>query len=490
MRENGIDTEINESIEEGSSWGNVVWKKIKNGFERMDLNNLYVINQKAKSLNKSVVIEKHMMTQAGLREKIGVWKNVETVIENLPNKFIYKDDYNEINSTPVYEVYERNGEISEKKFNEATGKSGGSEKVYFLAKLIVSGLDASLVDGKYTLYAEKMDEMPYKEYHRGRYTGRWFRQGLYEILFDIQTRANEIGNQIARGLEWSSKTIFRSSDVKIANNILTDLKNGDIIKSTDLQQVPVKMQGLDQLIADWNRLLEHADKLSNSYEVVMGDTMPSGTPFRLGSLLNTNARKMYDYIQQKLGLTIEDIFQEWILPDLIKNLKTKDVIRLTNDEKYLQRWYQLLVDSWYLKNLPSLPPHSTEQGMALKQFKVQEISSDQEAIINLEKGLFDDYKPRMRVVITGENVKLASDLETLSTFIQLESDPVRRTALIEIAMNKKGIDVEDLPKSTPDQLAGVKPMGMQGQGGNQGGAQGANQQVPQPVAAGGGGEGQ
>ena len=29
--------EINSAIEEGSGWGNVVWKKIKEGYERVDL---------------------------------------------------------------------------------------------------------------------------------------------------------------------------------------------------------------------------------------------------------------------------------------------------------------------------------------------------------------------------------------------------------------------------------------------------------------------
>ena len=40
-------------------------------------------------------------------------------------------------------------------------------------------------------------------------------------------------------------------------------------------------------------------------------------------------------------------------------------------------------------------------------------------------------------------------METLSTFIALEADPIRRTALIELAMRKKNIDVASLPKTPP-----------------------------------------
>src|SRR3990167_11293720 len=169
----------------------------------------------------------------------------------------------------------------------------GSESVYALAKVIVGGIKKDNPDT--VLFCEYIDDMPYKEYHRSPHSGRWLRVGMYEALMDIQTRSNEIGNQIARGLEWSSKTIFRSSDKVIAQNILTDLQSGDIIKSVDLTQVNTRMEGLDQLIADWNRLMELADKIANSYEVVTGENSPAGTPFRLAAQQNLNANKLFDF---------------------------------------------------------------------------------------------------------------------------------------------------------------------------------------------------
>jgi hypothetical protein len=53
------------------------------------------------------------------------------------------------------------------------------------------------------------------------------------------------------------------------------------------------------------------------------------------------------------------------------------------------------------------------------------------------------------VVIVGENTNKVEELQTLATFIQMEGDPVRRTALIEMVMAKKGIDVAKLPKTPP-----------------------------------------
>jgi len=409
----------------------------------------------AECLDDTPTIERAVMTQPELRAKKGIWDNIDDVIKNCGDKSftVGEKGIAQERETPYYEIYERNGEISQEALYEAQGKRGGDPDKFVLAKIIVAGLNKTTKDGKtqgkYVLFAEEMKEMPYKEYHRGRYNGRWFRPGIYEILMDIQTRSNEIGNQIARGLEWSSKTIFNTADRTIAQNVLTDLANGDIVRTAlaDLRQVDVRMQGLDQLIADWNRLMVMADKLCNSYEVVQGENMPSGTPFRTTNLLNQNANKLFDFIREKLGIALGEVIQDWILPDMMKDIKDKDIVRMTGDADLLERFNQMLVDGWYLQNLLSLQPHNQEQAMALKQTKLDNLKKTPKEKIKLIKGWWEGFKPRARVVITGENVNLAQELETLGSFIGLEQDPVRRTALIEKAMQRKGIDIATLPKT-------------------------------------------
>jgi len=448
MRETGQAVKLNESVEDSTGWGNVVWKKIKDGYEKVDLKNFYVINQTAETLEETPAIERHILTQSDLRAKNDVWENVEEVIKNCGDKSFTttEDTSSEAKQTPYYTIYERNGEVSEKTLKEAKGKEGGSEDKYVLAKIITAGVKKEKGE-KYVLFAEEIKEMPYKEYHRGRYSGRWFRTGLYEVLFDIQTRANEIGNQISRGLEWASKTIFRSKDRLIVQNILTDMMSGDIIKADELSQVEVRMQGIDQLIADWNRLMDMANRLCNSFEVVTGESLPSGTPFRLGALMNVNANKLFDFIREKLSLAVQSIFQDWILPDLIKDLKAKDILRLTGNSDYLKRYYEMVVNSWYLRNLIALGPHSSEQAEMMKDLKLKEIQARPEALVKLSKKMFEGFKPRCQVIISAESVNLIAELETLYSFIQLEQDPVRRQALIEKAMLMKGIDISMLPKT-------------------------------------------
>ncbi len=442
LKDTGQAAKLNEAIERGTEWGNTVWKKIKDGYKLMDLSNFIVLNQIAETLEDSDVIEKEIMYSTDLRKKIGIWENVEELI---------KSGKPELHQTsPTFYIYERNGEISEKDYLELKGKQGGKEDKYILCKVIVGGNKND--EPTQVLFYDQIDKKPYKEYHRGTYSNRWMRVGMYEILFDIQTRANEIGNQIARGLEWSSKTVFRSSDRIIAQNILTDLQNGDIIKSTDLQQVNTRMDGLDQLIADWNRLMQIADKLANSSEVVMGESAPSGTPFRLQSMNNLNANKLFDFIREKIAIVFQDVIEDWILPELLNDLKSKDVLKLTDDIGILTKYYQMIIDEWYINNLLAFPPHSPEEAQLLKDEKMQELLKNKEVIITLEKEMWKGFKPRVIISITGENYALVTELETLKTFIQLENSPARRTALIELAMMKKGIDISKLPKTPPVQV--------------------------------------
>ena len=451
LKRTGQSEELNDSVEEFSAWGNVVWKKIKNGYERVDLKNFYVINQTAKTLKDSPVIERHQLTQSDLRKKEKVYKNVNEVIKTCAVKEFSatKDSKGFLTTNPYYEIYERNGEVSRKALNEAQGKSGGSEEEFVLAKIIVAGSGGKRTQIKYTLFAEEIDEMPYREAHRGRYKGKWWREGMYEILFDCQTRANQLGNQIAKGLEWASKTIFRTNDTTFYQNVLTDMRNGDILKARDFAQVDVRMQGLDQLMVDWNRNLQVADRLSNSYEVVQGETLPSNTPFRLGAMLNENANKLFDFLREKLALGFQSLIEDWTLPNLLKELRSRKVIDLTNSEENLKDYYSMVVDAWYNMNLVYLPPHSSEMATTLKEAKLEKIIKNKKALVEIENGFWDNFKPRVKVIITGENVQLAGELESIFSFTQLEADPVRRTALIEMAMAKKNIDISNLPKSPP-----------------------------------------
>ena len=276
--------------------------------------------------------------------------------------------------------------------------------------------------------------------HRGRYDGRFWRVGMYELLFDHQIRANEIGNQLARGLEWASKVIFRSRDSKVLQNIRADLENGDVVITDDLAQVDVRMHAMDQLIADWNRLMSDADRLSNSLDVVRGESLPSGTPFRMGILMDQNAGKLFQLLRQKITLPYKRVFREWVLPELVKNLKTKDIIRIVGDTDMIDELRKIIVESWYAQNLVAIGPHTREMAEAIKEEKLKELGEEEPIIKNVGK-IWEGVMPRLFVTITGENSDIQDQLQDLLQLLQLEQDPERVSWILDTIYKARGINI-------------------------------------------------
>lgn len=454
MWKTGRAEELFDSIEMFSADGNILFKKVKRGYSVLQPDATFIINQAAKTVDDTPIIERAVLMQSQLRAMAGVWKNVEDVIRDCGDKFYQKHLRGAAKSTtnPQYEIYERNGEVSEAELFEAQGKTGGDPDKFILARIIVAGISKNREDAGHVLFAEKLNGKMsdyFVEAHRGIYKGRWWREGLYELLLDHQYRACEIVIQLARGLDWASKVVFKDDNPKVIHNIRTDLANGAVIRSTNLAQVDVRMQGLDQLIADWNRNLEDARRLANSYEVVQGETLPSNTPFALGQLMDVNASKLFVYLRQKLGVAYARVFKEFVLPELVKEFKAEDIIRVTGDTRILDRFRQLAVEQWYVRNLAAIGPHTPEMAAALKESKLREFAKS-EPLIKNAKEIWEGVLPRLEVTITGENYDTAENLMTIASVLQFEQDPIRRAFLLDTIYAAKGINV---PPAVQQQVA-------------------------------------
>ena len=454
MNKNQEAIKLKTAVEEFVANGNVGFKRVKGGYEIVDPLNTYITNQRAETVDDTDIIERHEMTASQLK-RMTEWDQdvVDRVIKELGNKSFKASEM----TTPIhssqkrYEIFEFTGEVNEKEFNQVRGLEGGDENKYFLAKVVVAGLKENGTGEKFTLFAERLSGKLSDYYlyaHRGRYEGRFWRVGMYELLFDHQIRANEIGNQLARGLEWASKVIFRSKDSKVLQNIRADLDNGDVIITEDLTQVDVRMRGLDQLIADWNRLMNDADRLSNSYEIVRGETLPSGTPFRMGLLMDQNAGKLFVLNRQKITIPYKQVFRDWVLPELVKDLSGEKIFMFTGDSEVLDQLRQILVENWYAQNLVAIGPHTKEVADAIKQEKLDEIRKVDPAIKN-SKEIWDGVLPRLFITITGENYEFTEQVQDLVQLVGLEQDPDRINWILDQIYRIRNIPIPPKREEKP-----------------------------------------
>lgn len=469
MMEHGEDDKLKSVVEKFSYDGNVGFKKVKGGYEIVDIQNTYILNQRAETVKDTDIVERHEMTASQL-VRMTTWNQgeIKTVIKDNGNlKFSATEKTTPDSTTSKrYEVYEFTGEVSEKEYNElAKINKKGDENVYFLAKIIVSGINQANTGSKNILFVEKLSEDMEDYYiyaHRGKYTGRFWRAGIAEILFDHQIRANEIGNDIAKGLEWASKVVFKSKDNQILQNIRADIDNGDVVITDDLQQLDVRLHNLDQLIADWNRLIADADRVSNSTEAIRGEAPPSGTPFGTTTLLNDNANKMFVTLRQKIALPFRRVFREWVLPELYNDLKGQDIIRLTGDEDILEQFREIAVNAWYVKNLVKIGPHTKEDAAAIKAEKLKEFQNIDPTIQN-EKESWEGVKPRLFITITGENSDAADNVQDMVNLLGLEQDPGRITWMLDMIYRLRNIPI---PPKEVQQPQGIAQPGVNPQAGN------------------------
>ena len=480
MAENGEDDKLKAAVEEFVGNGNIGFKRIDGGYEIVDPLNTYITQQQAETVDDTDIIERHEMTASELKS-MKPWEHVDEVIKELGGKSfkITAQTTSSDTTSNQFEVFEFTGEVSEKEFNEAKGLEGGDEHKYFLAKVIVAGLKEGGTGEKFTLFAEQLKGKMSDHYiyaHRGRYEGRFWRVGMYELLFDHQIRANEIGNQLASGLGWSSKVIFKSKDPSVLQNIRADVENGDVIITDDLDQVSVRMQGMDQLIADWNRVMMDADRLSNSLEVTRGESLPAGTPFRMGMLLDQNAGKMFTLLRQKITLPYKRVFREWVIPQLVKDLTGKDVIQLVGEVDFLDQLREIMAENWYAQNLVQIGPHTKKVAEAIKAEKLDELRRVDPVIENT-KEIWQGVLPRLFVTITGENSDLQDQLQDLISLMSFEQDPTRIAWMLDTIYKSRGIPIPPRQEQQPAETQLVERQGPQG---NES-ALGA-EQVEQPVA--------
>jgi len=457
----GWGKKLNSLSDDLPDFGTVVWKKIKTkkgtDVRRVDLINL-MNDPKVENLQDGMVIERHQLVQSQLLGN-KVWDRtaVMTLINSgrTSNKVPYLDTNNMDSSfanvvdetTPVYDVYEVWGEIprnlyekyktnTSKNNNEVakavvygTEKIGGdskisynNESVYVMA--IVAGVGAGKTECVLFCKEVTRDLFPYKEVHFRRRKGRWLGVGNYEQCFPLIEKANEITNRFFASLRIALLHLYQSRENSHLKNVLTDLIDGDVVVTkSELAIIPTEIRGFTQYKDEMERIENIADRYCNSYEVVTGANLPSGTPFKLGAQQLDTANKLFVHVQEEIGLFIEDVFNDWLLEDFGKSLTKEHVLDLLDDADDIQvyyaakrKMYQYEVIKRYIMEHSEMPD---PQQLAL----VGELVKDQIAKgpkqVLVEENNYTSYKYRLKVVITQENDTKKENLGTLAELTQV-----------------------------------------------------------------------
>ena len=478
-KESGFGKKLNEVSDDLPDFGTVVWKKIKTEDGDTDVQQTELINLMndpvVKQLKDGMVIERHLLTQSQMRDKGDAWN--QTAVQRLitgghtvaRKEFLQEAPNSHINNatvvdefTPYYEVYELWGEIP-KQMYEAAKTSGnydklearlkkqnedekilteehnlditkpkeivgtedenysGNDTVYVMA--IIGGVEDGAQEEVLFCKEAELDLFPYKEVHYRRRKGRWLGLGNHELCFPLTEQANEITNRFFSSLRIALTHIYQTRDKLHVKNVLSDLLEGDVVVTkSELSAIPTEVRGANEYKLKIEQIEKKADSLCNSFEVVSGESLPSGTPFKLGNQQLQSATKLFKFIRQNVSLFIEDVFNEWLLPSFAEGLTEEHILDLIDDSDDMDLYYttkrrrlQYAVIKEYILETNEMP--SLEKIQLVGALARDQIMKGPKQI-KVMKDYYSDQKYSIKVVIDGENSSKKENLETLSTTFQ------------------------------------------------------------------------
>jgi len=420
MKDSKFGTLLNKVSEFLPVYGSVILKKVGNEVKFIPIKSVKfdpAMSNKESSydIQSPYIIEEHHM-QPDEIESMASWN--KSVVKEATEFLRKKQKDTQTTDALVYEMY---AEFS----NEELGikGSGYSKGVQFI-------MYGEYIDDKKeeqvfakVLYSKKVEKFPYKKLDYLRIEGRALGLGIVEMNFDTQYRWNEMTNQKAVSMKLGSKHLFQTRDDTVEDNIMSDLLDGDIIKvQSEITPIATEERNLGAYSQEEAKVMEIVRSNSNAHEIMTGETMPSGTPFRLGAMLNQNAGKLFEFIRENLGLFLEEVITEWVLPEFEKNVTKEHIFELFDNEtieliveRDANRRINEALKQYVLKN-GTFP---TKQEVEI--IKEHEMSNRKDVqFVKIIKGWLK-FDKTIRIDPTGEQTNTQQKVESISNFIQLLS---------------------------------------------------------------------
>jgi len=471
MKDNGLNKKLNEIAESCPKYGSVVIKKVKDDYHLVDLKNLVIVDQSAKSLDHTSVIEMHLMTPDELMKRGYDADKTERAIELYASL-----------GKPMIEVDEFYGWV------KGDMIEGGDPTKLVYVHVVVAGAEEvevatdkeMVIESGVVLSVEETKKHPYREWHWEKHPNRWLGVGFVEMAFDAQIRRNETAYYKAKGMQWTSLHLFQTDDENVARNLLMDVKNGDVIRTQTnrtITSVPVEERNLAHYGTEevvWER---NVAEMTFTPEVITGEGLPSGTPARSAIIADSNVKKYFDRKREDFGIFIRHLIETDILPMFAKKIGEGYVYSHTGTTEGREKLLQLIIDARMTKLFERFIVMTgkipmPEEWNRVQQAEIQKITGQSSLDVKIPKGLFDKMKFKVDVVITKENedtdAKIAGRQAVLAALSQnptLVANPATRGIFLELAhlLGVKNLNVPPAVAQVqqPQQAPGGAPLGGQ-----------------------------
>lgn len=330
IEENGTATLLNELTDTLVDYGSTVL--YHQGLKGVCINPTdIIIDPTAKSINSSeyIIIKKRMLLSDMLTMETWDKASVQDILNNR-NSYTSLQYDNKIN---VYYAW-----IKEIENNKQV------RKFYVYVERLATDeiVDRNNISATEVFCGDWIGELPFYEAHLNRQHNRWLGQGVVELLFDAQERANELATQSRMALAASSTQVWLSN-VQLDIDQITELPHGAIINAPSTGTIQPKLERVDTyerslsgLNAERDAYDKRTQDIVGSYEVAKGGETPATMPATNASISDRNSKTMFAYDREQFEIMFEKYLNKTIKPLIMKSYKLGDSLNI-EDPKLLKK---------------------------------------------------------------------------------------------------------------------------------------------------------
>ena len=359
---------------------------------------------------------------------------------------------------PVYEVHD----VFPKSFNNGTGDDHEYEMKMYYVGGIESGKAIELFEQTY--HEPLFKYLPHTE-QSGRALGR----GVVEQGFQSQKWINYFKHRERRLIDAATLGAMATDDPNLDTETLDEMSYNEILqlsRGTSITPIRFDVSSIPALSKAVAELLENFRNETHTHSMITGEGVPSGTPDILAQRLQKQADQPFDKQRERMGLFLDEIIREWVLPHLAKEITEEHILEADFSADELK----MIDDSFIAYELDrevsefikqhGVVPTDEEVQLLEQEIRQQQAMQGTRRTFHIPEGYFDNLDVRVRVIVTNEKQNQQQLMNNLMQVLQmLTSNPA---ILTDPNMNRtfnKIMELAGLPPVTPAQVqSAVEPV--------------------------------
>lgn len=395
MKNKGFGSTLNNFVFNNPKYGSTVFKHVKQDVKIVPIQNIKFDPEEPKLDRGKYVIEEHEDTIEVLKKKGEGW--------------------------------------DEKAVKEAISKAKDGKVKYYEHVGHIEGMTSNYVicdEYNNVFYDAKIDINDlYRKHDWEEIPGCGLGRGQVQRLFEAQMHRNKVTHYKTRGLHWTSKHIWQTADTTFRKNLSTGTDDGDVLTvQSKLEPVQMEERNLHAYREEEQTNDVLADKLTFAYDVVRGERTPAGTPLGSAILQTQQAGGFFDQKREDIGLFLKDLIFDWVIPSFKETSSKEHVImlgefsgqELDNLRRALavHRGNKAVMDYIIRNGIRAATPEKVE---LIKKVENETVRRQKE--LTIPSSYYKNLKYKIDVLITSEQIDVASKLATLQSVLSMIANP-------------------------------------------------------------------